>query len=150
MNHFLAVLLTFATAVHTVFGCCGHHAPTRAGDSKQNQQVAQGGCLCHSHSHADEPNGASPTSEPAPASPRSEDGPARDHQCHGAKCVSVLSEKAPDLGQADLLTFDGAVPAVVTPPIASVDFATGFGGHFLAFEAVRPIRTHLLLRVLLI
>jgi hypothetical protein len=64
--------------------------------------------------------------------------------------VSVLSEKAPGLDKPGSVSAGIPLPAVIAAHVASVDFLDRSRGPFLDFEAMRPVRAHLFLRVLLI
>jgi hypothetical protein len=156
MSNLLVCLLTIATAVHSVFGCCWHHARALEGN-KPSKQLATGHCSCqlHAHSHADvstlrhgsardRVDAEQETTASIPS-----DQPRRDHPCHNSKCVSVLAEKTPDPGRADRLPSVGDVP-LVTEQTAEVLALTSSGEPLLDFQTARPIRAHLFLRVLLI
>jgi hypothetical protein len=160
MNQLLAILLTCATAVHSVFGCCWHDALMAADVGEQSKQPAATSCSCHFHSHtpskkkasrdASEPSNVAAARDSNPVGLPSGNRPAPDHECHNSKCVSLLSEQAPDVGNSDGRLSVGATPATVTVQIGSIEFPLGSAEHFLDSEATRPIRAHLLLRVLLI
>jgi hypothetical protein len=157
MSHLLIFLLAFATAVHSVFGCCWHHALMPGGAHGQSKQVAADHCSCHRHAHLDSPTVATrhgsasdraAADHEQPASQPS-DQPRRDHPCHNSKCVSLLTEKAPDFSRADRLPSVNEVPVVVAEVAVSVALASSreLG---LDFQPVRPVRAHLFLGVLLI
>ena len=158
MDRVFAILLSFATAVHTVFGCCGlqSHAGLTSGEEAPHHLGAVCSCALHGDVHDNaEPIVDSPASEGeggagtlADQSPGGR--PARDHECHGTKCLSVLKEKTPVLEETASASFADLIPAVVVVE-GRPHFATTALGEHLRFHApARPIRAHLLLQVLLI
>lgn len=157
MNQLISLVLTFATAVHTVFGCCWHHAQV---GGEGSQSVAATECSCHSNASANckvrsprdqnPPSSVSDSGKLAPASVPLDRPSPRDHQCHGSKCVGLLAKETQDVDNAGAFCPVGPAPATITGQFVSVDSLDGSRKHLSLHEPVRPIRAHLLLRVLLI
>lgn len=136
MQQWMAIALSLATAVHTVFGCCVHHAhgsaayPALAGDVADSASCRVPTHDSHDHEHA-------PGDSHCPS------------PCQEKQCVSVLTDRP---APAELLR--GTSCEWISGPRAA---EAGGSQHeavdaerLLFFLPARPVRTHLWFQILLI
>ncbi|MBW3598614.1 MAG: hypothetical protein KY475_15245 [Planctomycetes bacterium] len=150
-------LLTFATAVHTVFGCCRHHALAVGDVAGEASSMAATSCVCAAHVRVERRRPATadegrPAACVAAARDHAPQHPVQDdHQCHGAKCVSVLMEKAPAVDlSGPSAPFDVMLAAAALDAAGNALAPAAHEERLLGHAAPRPLRAHLLLEVLLI
>jgi hypothetical protein len=160
MHRVLVSLVIFATAVHTVFGCCWHHAHAAPRDHGHALGAIASGCACDSQRQGHLPSDAACRSEQESSAAEVEqhafaDGAIqgaapRESECDGGECVWLLPEKSENFGKATDQTPAGPVFALAAEPAPSVAPGDGRGERLLVYEVLRPVRTHLWLQILLI
>jgi len=129
MQAFIASLTAAMLFIHTVCGCCWHHAHAR----EQGSTVAQAAKCCHHHQHDSD-------------SQHRENPCKCNIDCEGA-CTYVVPQKvqieAPQWVAIDLLA--------VVPSLADrqVEAAASWEAASSLPDLVLPLRTHLLHQVLL-
>jgi hypothetical protein len=136
MHNLISSLTAAVLAVHTVLGCCCHHAHAVGGAAAYSAYVGQG------HTQNDGPtcNGHEDPGQPGHGG----------HECKGNPCVFV--GPTTDRGMQSPRNPPRDVPAAPYAPtlLASVSSEAGTASLFAAGRAPPPVRTHLAHQVLLI
>lgn len=130
MHGFLSNLTAALLALHTVLGCCSHHAHASAGDCHSAPAIESHDCH-----HAED-------------SPATTHDDHKTHFCKQNTCVFLTSTKWSDL----LRPADAAFSAVV---LTDFDFLVNYtsvsaASFFEPDALLPPLRIHLLDRVLLL
>jgi hypothetical protein len=128
-------LMSVVLTLHTVLGCCWHHAhactqecSTRTAVASPNAPAGECGDECAASDGAD----------------HSHHGP---HECKGNSCVFLNLAGRSALGS----TPHSEVPAVSCLPCVALPIDTAAGASFFAIDALLPpLRLHLAQRVLLL
>jgi hypothetical protein len=134
MRSYLSSLTAALLAMHTVFGCCWHHAHASTPQGKSLPSVESS--ESHGVAHADD------------GCERSTGGCGHhgNHNCHGSKCVFTSSAKTGSPQFSLRLSPQSVVaPASTVPNVTRVQKPA-----FSPDELLPPLRLHLIERVLLI
>lgn len=147
MRAVISITVAVVVALHTVLGCCWHHAHEAAAgvierEAASAEPVAKRSC---GHGHADEAKSVAHDSAEHDAS---------EHDSHGscpepcdAKCDALALTRVQHDGVAALSVF--AWVATVAQPVRSTAVLDAKAGR-LDEQAPPPIRLHLLHQLLLI
>ena len=138
MSHgFVAHLTAALLALHTVLGCCWHHAHGGTADCASTQStVSVDSCECD-HAHGD---GTAPDSH--------QQGHHGQHVCQGGTCVFVSSTKV-EPAKADCQLQATSV-ACVPGSSPAVGDAADVQAFYPLDVLLPPLRLHLICQVLLI
>ena len=138
-----AVVLTHLW--HVVAGCCWHHAPACASSCCEARPAAVDACPCGDHRNTESDQVAG---QPAHDGPQHRD--EHQHDCAGAHCTFLRFESS--RGHHGALPFD-VLPLEIPHSVSDanrVQHGLVLGPHDHRIHVGRPLRTHLLLGVLLI
>jgi hypothetical protein len=136
MHGIIRSLIAALLALHTVLGCCWHHAH-RSQTSEMAEAIASSdGCGCD-HAHRD---GPTPHSGGQPHQGR--------HGCQGSACVFVASSKAER--QTSARPFDVSPAVSLSVADHCVCCNAGQRPTYSPDALLPPVRLHLVCRVLLI
>jgi len=127
MHRLLSILTAALLFIHTVFGCCWHHA--HHGEHDQSSATSGSTLCCHHAEHSGD-------SEPC----------ERHVECEGA-CIYVLPQKvAVEAPQELAVDLPVVLPSLACQQVESA--RTWEAGRFL-HGSMPPLRIHLLHQVLL-
>lgn len=134
MHGFLPNLTATLLAVHSVLGCCWHHAHSCPREHHALEAVALPHCCENDHAHHS-------------STPKNHDDHGR-HDCQEGTCVFLGPTKS-SLENHALQT--GALHVIYTTLTDSTAYWNVEQGRFFATDALLPrLRLHLICRVLLI
>ena len=145
MNQVFTLIVAAMTAVHAVFGCCTHH-PHACASGECEKPESKHSCSAHSHHGHDHHGHQHPANESSQDDDKQPADVPHSHDCQGIACVWYN----PDSSSDDLNDADDVSPALPAQ-IASVRLDGGAHNNAPAFiDTSPPLRSHLLLQVLLI
>jgi hypothetical protein len=137
MHGFLSNVTAALLALHTVLGCCWHHAHSLAEESCMTQSVER-----------PEGHGGHSDHDCDSTTPVNHDGHQSPHECQGSTCVFVRPTHDGSQGSSDLLM---DVPLSLSPiAFASTNVRVAEKSFFAPDALLPPLRLHLVDQVLLI
>ncbi len=146
MRCLLSIVVMIATGLHTVLGCCMHHAHTFARECCQASSTVSTPCRCDTHhlcalAEQDVSNKAE--------APSDKDHPSR-HECNGPSCNFLRTEQLADDFELQFDAFCVAPLSAVQWSVVPHDVHDARACTKTGLSCASPVRPHLLHQVLLI